>query len=455
MTAHRACLAALAAALLLVAAADALAQPVAAANDAPMRDAATSPASAVAAQAPVIDLQDALGRARANSARFRSAVIGTQLARQDRVQARAAMLPAFRYGTSYIYTQGNGTPTGVFAANNGVHEYIAQGDAHEELGLARVAKYRRAQAASALARAREEIAARGLALTVTEEYYGLLAAERVQANAQAAAREARHFVELSKKLEQNGEAAHSDVIKAQLQLNERTQSLREAQLAARNAKLALAVLLFPDFTEQFTVVDDLHLAPPLPDFSAAQRLAAHNNAEIRAAMAALRVADQDVAVARSGHLPTLSLDYWYGIDAPQFATRSNGANNLGYSAEATLNLPLFDWGAVRSKVRQAELRKTLARAQLSQTQRAALANLHSFWGEASTARAQLELARNSLSLAAQSLRLTNLRYGAGEATALEVVDAENSLAQARNANDEAAARYHIALANLQTLTGAF
>jgi len=48
-----------------------------------------------------------------------------------------------------------------------------------------------------------------------------------------------------------------------------------------------------------------------------------------------------------------------------------------------------------------------------------------------------------------------LRYQAGEATVLEVVDAQTTLAGARNAYDDGLARYRVALANIQTLTGAF
>ena len=51
------------------------------------------------------------------------------------------------------------------------------------------------------------------------------------------------------------------------------------------------------------------------------------------------------------------------------------------------------------------------------------------------------------------MRLTRLRYQGGEATALEVVDAQNTLTQARNAYDDGLARYRVALANLRTLMG--
>jgi outer membrane protein len=47
------------------------------------------------------------------------------------------------------------------------------------------------------------------------------------------------------------------------------------------------------------------------------------------------------------------------------------------------------------------------------------------------------------------------RYQAGEATALEVVDAQNSLQLARNNYDDGEARYRLAIANLQTLTGVY
>ena len=52
-----------------------------------------------------------------------------------------------------------------------------------------------------------------------------------------------------------------------------------------------------------------------------------------------------------------------------------------------------------------------------------------------------------------SLQLTMLRYKGGEATVLEVVDAQTTYSQANFAYQDRAVRYRVALANLQTLTG--
>jgi outer membrane protein TolC len=203
-------------------------------------------------------------------------------------------------------------------------------------------------------------------------------------------------------------------------------------------------------------VDDLRLPDPLPGFGEVQAAGTKNNPELRAALAALRQSDQEVNVAWAAMLPSVGLDYFYGVDANQLATSSpQGVRNLGYAATATLQLPIWNWGAGYSKVRQADLRRDQARVELSFAQRELLAHLRSFYDEVRTARLQLESLSQSAELAADSLRLTTLRYQAGESTVLEVVDAQNTFTQARNAYDDGQVRFQVALANLQTLTGSF
>jgi outer membrane protein len=215
------------------------------------------------------------------------------------------------------------------------------------------------------------------------------------------------------------------------------------------------VLVFPNFFQDFTLADDLAAVPALPPMTDVEQMAGRNNPELQAALAAMDVANREVTVARAGYLPTLVLDYLYGIDANHFAVNGDGFRNLGYSATATLNIPVWHWGAIESKIKQAELQQHQAKVELSAAQRQAIADLQSFYAEARTARGQLDILQNSVDLAAESMRLTTLRYQAGEATALEVVDAQNTLTQARSSYRDGQARYHVAIANLQTLTGSF
>jgi outer membrane protein TolC len=418
--------------------------------------------------APVtITLQDALERARSNNPQYRSALTDLGLAREDRVQARAALLPNVNYDTSFIYTEGTGPlpvacanptlgcPTSRFIANNGVHEYISQGNAHEALSLTNFADYRRSSAALAQARAKAEIAARGLVVTVTQSYYGLVVTERKYATAQRAAAEAARFLDISQKLENGGEVAHADVVKARIQAQQQQRDLQETQLGMERSRLDLAVLLFPDFNQNFAIVDDLQTPEPLPNFAEVEAAGKKNNPDLRAALAAFQAAKHEVTAAWGGLLPSLSLDYLYGIDSNQFALKTNGVRNLGYSTVASLQIPIFSWGSDRSKLKQAELRRDQAHVELTFAQRELLSHLRQFYSEADTSRQEMESLASSAELAADSMRLTTLRYQAGESTVLEVVDAQNTLTQARNAYDDGQARFRVAVANLQTLTGNF
>ncbi|HLN04001.1 MAG TPA: TolC family protein [Bryobacteraceae bacterium] len=404
-----------------------------------------------------VSLQDALERARANSPQFQSANISALLAREDRVQSKAGLLPTVNYFNQYIYTQGNGTPSGVFVANDGVHIYNSQAQVHGDLyAPGKLADYRRTIAAEAIARAKAEITARGLVVTVVQSYYGLVAAERKLQFAQQSLREAQQFFDITQKQEQGGESAHSDVVKAQIQLEQRQRDAQEAGLAVEKGRVGLAVLLFPDFQQDFDVMDDLQNPLNLPPFPEVQALAAKNNPDIRAAQAAVEQEKWGVSSARSGYLPSLSFDYFFGIDANQFAIDNrHDERNLGSVVQAQLTIPVWNWGATRSKLRQAQLHLQQAKLDLSATQRQLLANLNSFFQEAQTAGSQVSSLSHSADLATESLKLTLLRYTAGEVTVLEVVDAQTTLAQARNAYADGLLRYRVALSDLQTLTGSF
>ena len=419
-----------------------------------------------AAPPPVITLQDALTRAKQVDAQYQGAVSDAAVAREDRLQAKAALLPSLNHLTQYLGTQGNGTlPESRFVTNDGVHVYRSWATLHQDITPDLFFKntVTRAQALEALAAARAEIAQRGLAVTVTRNYYALVTAQRKYATAQQSLQQAHRFLQLTQQQEQAGQVARSDVVKAQIQSQQQQQGLQEATLAMGQGRLNLAVLLFPDLNENFTVVDDLDSAQTLPPFNDVQEMGGRQNPDLRVAQEALRAATQDVHIARNAMLPSIGIDGNYGIEANAFALHSTVAAfpeagvlpNLGYFIDARFNLPIFDWGQRRSKVRQAEYREKQAQVQLTQTQRQLVTNLYLYYNEALTARASVETLRRTADLAAESLRLINLRYQAGESTALEVVDAQNTLIQARNAYDDAQTRYRVAISTLQTVTGPF
>ncbi len=420
-----------------------------------------------AAPPTTVTLQDALERARKLDSTLLGAVSDARSAREDRIQARNAMLPTITASTQYLNDQGNGgrVSDGRFVTQDGVHVYRAWAIYHQDLspGLLMGTGYTRAKAAEALANAKAEIARRGLAVTVTKNYYGMVVAQRKYATAQAGLDQAKHFMDITQDLEHQGQAPHSDALKAEIQYRIQKQAFDEAKFSMEDTRLGLAVILFPDFNENFSVVDDLDSAPALPPFPEVQEMAEKQNPDMRVARETAREADLDVKLAQTAFLPTLTVDTDYGIEANCFALHCTRAAfsevgplpNLGYFLTAALTVPVWDWGTLRSKLHQAEYKQQSAKAALSLAQRMDISELYATYDEALIARSGLEEARTTAELATESLRLTNLRYQGGAAPASDVVDAETALVTARNAYADAQVRYRMLLATLQTFTGSF
>lgn len=309
-----------------------------------------------------------------------------------------------------------------------------------------------------MASAEQEIARRGLVAAVTGLFYTSLAADHKLAAAETARQEAANFTKLTTEREQGREAAHADVMKAQLTEQQRVRDLEDARVAAEKARLELGVLLFADPRTEYTL-NAPQAAAPLPSQQDVEQAAAKNNPELKSALAALNASSADVQSAWGAMLPNVGLNFTYGIDANQFAV--NGpltpdgikARNLGYSASVTVNIPVWDWLASENKVKQSEIRRDAAKVALSNTQRRLIAQLEEAYSEAEAARDQLASLDQSVADAAESLRLTKLRYSDGEATVLEVVDAESTYVSAENAREDGRVRYESARAALETITG--
>jgi outer membrane protein TolC len=424
----------------------------------------SGPDTAVAAMPIAIALQEAIRRAEANEPSYAASVAESRASALDRSIARAGLLPGVTYHNQALYTQANGLqnqagqgagtqPSPKFIANNAVREYASQAVVNETLGLGSLAGVRHADAAAARAAAELEIARRGLKATVVGLFYGVIAAGNKLAVAERAHSEATDFTSLTGKRERGREVAHGDVVKAQLVEQQRQREVADARLAADKARLELAVLLFPD-PRTLYVLTAADATTPLPSRDEVDQAASKNNPELKSALASLQVSDADVLAARAAYLPDLGLNVTYGIDAPQFAVNGpDRVRNLGYSASVTLDIPVWDWLSTQHKVKQSEIRRDASRVALTAAQRRLVARLDEAYAEAAAAREQLASLDASVTTAAESLRLTKLRYAAGEATVLEMVDAQGAFLMAENAREDGRVRYHAARADLETLTG--
>jgi outer membrane protein len=413
----------------------------------------------------VLTLEQAISLATTSDPAYAASAAARGSAKLDRSITRSSMLPSVVYHNQYLYTQPNGLkflyseggapqPLPIFIANNAIHEYTSQAEVTENLNVAGFIALSRAGKLADKADADLEISRRDLVVRVVSGYFGVIAAMGRLQVVDRSTSEARAFANLTRKLEAGREVAHADVIKSDLGVQQSERELSDVRLAADKAKLDLATLLFPDPRVDYSLADATAPVPILPAQQDVEAAAAKYNPDVRSALEAARAANEDVTAARAAYLPLLSFNYTYGIDAAQFAVNSpEHAHNLGYSAYVNLDIPVWDWFATHDRVKQGELRRQTAETVLTAAQRRLIADLQEFYDEAKVAHDQLVSLMASVQTAQESLRLTKLKYSTGEATALEVVDAQRTLTAAELANVDGMVRYRVALANLQTLTG--
>ena len=166
----------------------------------------------------------------------------------------------------------------------------------------------------------------------------------------------------------------------------------------------------------------------------------------------LRASRQEIRIARADRLPSLSYSLNGGFDTDSLKG-PRLKEHTGVSAAISLNVPIFDWGASRSRERQARLRVELTENERTLALRGFTQQFYAAQAQAASAAARISQRREALTKAQDNLAASIARYRAGEAQIVEVTDAQTTLIEQRNALYQAIFDYQTALARLKQATG--
>jgi outer membrane protein TolC len=408
----------------------------------------------------VLSLDEALRLANTQASTFQTALLNERVAAEDLRQAQAAFLPKVSAPLSYIYTSpALGLPPGEprgpsFVTSDGIGVYDGLVNVSGEFDIAgrlraTLAKNR---ALLAAAHAGAEVARRELAQAVTEAYYGLaLAGAQLRAAEQnlAAAEEFEHITSL---LLTGGEVAAVDLTRAELQTLARRDELEKARGNEAVAAGSLRVFVGYDFSRSIATSD---LALALPIASEVQQFKAEDvsrRPEFMQLEQQLRAARQEIKIARADRLPSLGYSINGGFDTDSMkAPRLK--EHTGVSAAISLSIPIFDWGASRSRQRQAQLRVDIAENERTLALRGFTQQFYAARALVDNAARRINLAREGITKAQDNLAASIARYRAGEAPIVEVTDAQTTLVERRGALYQAIFDYQTGLARLRQATG--
>jgi outer membrane protein TolC len=423
------------------------------------------PAGAQAGQTPSqstgqVSLDEVLRLANAQVSGLRQAQLNERVAEEDVRQARAAFLPKVSAPLDYIYTSPSlgltrGEPrVQSYIANNAIGEYQALLNVAGDIDLSgRLrATLARNRALLDAARAGTEVAQRALRQASTEAYYGLALAAAARRAAEQNLTAAQEFERITSLLLSGGEVASVDLTRAQLQTNQREGELEQERAAEEVAAAALRVFVGYEQARAIAAADLSTLVPAPGEVERFTADTIRRRPEFMQFEAQERAAEQDILVARADRRPQLSYTLNGGFDTDSLRpTRLK--EHTGVSATLNLSIPIFDWGATKSKERQARVRLQLAQNERAQAERGFAQEFTAARLQALSASTRIRLASEGIRLAESNLNTSIARYRAGEAQILEVTDAQTTLAAGRLAFFQALFDYQLALARLRQAAG--
>ncbi|NLG84231.1 MAG: TolC family protein [Firmicutes bacterium] len=421
--------------------------------------------SVVGAEAtvPELTLKQCINLALANNALVQAAQLQKDAAEARVTEAKASLLPRFSAAANYLkMNEGTPIPVGVVydPTTNQFFLQTMEGPAENvELRLsanqplytggALRAGVAAANWAARAAEADLETRRQEVALQVATAYYGLLTAARlVRVNEEALANAEAHL-EVVKVLFEAGTVLKTDLLRTEVAVGQARQDLIRARHALEMARLNLVTLvgLPVEAKPQLAEVSPAKVGP-LPDLADCLKIAYANRPELMAVKAQLEAARAALAQTKAGYLPAVSL-------AAVQSRRGSEPSDLEHSWTVTLNasLNLFDWGVTRARVRQAEDNVRMLELRLKSLEDRIYLEVNQAYQAVREAEERLPLAETMLKQAVENLALTQVRYEAGLATTLDVLDGQVLVTKTETAQVQAVYDYQLARARLAKAMG--
>jgi outer membrane protein len=385
------------------------------------------------------------------------------------VQTRAVALPQVVASGQYKYTDPNAIenfPSGTNSAsssgqpnqnwNAGVQIVQTIYAGGKLLAAVRAAKVTKEQA---LAEYQTTLA--DTLLSVRLAYYdSLLAAEQITVNETSVNLLQKELDDQQHRYDA-GTVPHFNVLRASVSVANARPLLIQAKNNYRIAKNNLSNLLGYNLPRDITdniplnLTDALDAAPYQINLSDALQQALDQRPELLALRRTSELQKLNITAAASGYQPTVQVFAGYTWFNAQFTPPVELNHDInGWNVGAQVNWDIFDGMLTHGKVVQARALYTRSKTAVDEEMRTVELEVRTAYSDFLEAQEVLESQKTVQDEAGESLREANARADAGSGTQLDVLDAENSLTQARSTQVQALHDYDAARAKFERAIGA-
>ncbi|MGB7749004.1 MAG: TolC family protein [Verrucomicrobiia bacterium] len=297
-------------------------------------------------------------------------------------------------------------------------------------------------------------------LVVRLAYYDiLLAAEQITVN-EASVNLLQKELDDQQRRYDAGTVPHFNVLRAKVSVANARPPLIQAQNNYRIAKNNLSNLLGYNLPREIweniplNLTDTLDAAPYEINLSDALQEALAKRPELVALRKTEELQKLNIINAKSGYKPNLQLFAGYNWFNAQFTPPVEIDHDInGWNAGAQVSWDIFDGMLTHGKVIQAKALYEKSKTAVDEEARNIELEVRTTYSDFLEAQEVLESQKTVQAEAEESLREANARADAGTGTQLDVLDAENSLTQARSTQVQALHDYDAARARFERAIG--
>lgn len=290
---------------------------------------------------------------------------------------------------------------------------------------------------------------------VKNAYYTLLLAEDSKKVIQESYDMAALTHEIYTKQHAAGAASDYDVLRTSVAMKNVEPDLMQADIAIKQARLQLLLLMGADATTRFNVADNLRNYEKTmyndvlaidPDYS--------SNSSLVLNRLQSEQLNQALKAERASLYPTLSASFNY-----MWSSMSNGTPFKNFrwtpfsSAGLTLNVPIFTGGSRYSRIKQAKIQKEQMGWQRENLERSVAMQVDLAIDNIKVNVEQIASCSESVGQAERAHDIMEKSFGIGAASYLDLRDSELALTQSRLAYYQAIYNYLVAGADLELLLG--
>jgi len=289
--------------------------------------------------------------------------------------------------------------------------------------------------------------------TAKQAYYDLLLAQSALAVTREAVSSIEKHLERVRALYQNGMVSRYDLLRAEVQLSNLQPQLIRMQNAGDLARQAFNMALNRKLESPVTLTDSMEYFPVEIDSASLVAKALSLRPEFRSLALRQKMVERARLISYSSYQPTVALftDYSYSKGSGFSSSDEWNKNwDLGVSASWSF----FDGGSGLGKIKEA--RANARQMGLIKQQVEDWIRLEVSSGYLTLKASEKTIFSQQLSVgqAQEALKIAKARYESGQATNLDVLDAQLALTQAQTNRIQAVHDYLLSLAKLEKAVGA-